>query len=166
MELKAENDYTITEELFRESMALVVREDYMPSAKKLVIAMAVIWVLLAAITWRLGGRIIFILTELFVIGVGCLWVGVIAPKRRVSHTWDSIRNRGDTQRRHTCFYEDRMEVEPGGLIVNYEDVEKTLESEHMFIIETNEKIGIMICKDAFIRGDWPTVQALLEEWKR
>lgn len=166
MELKAENLYTVTEELFRESMGLVVKKNYAPATRKLIIGLAVVWALLAVITWRLGGRIIFILTEAFVIGVGCLWIGVIAPRRRVNSFWENIKRRSDTQERHTRFYEDRLEVEPGSLIVNYEDVMEVLESEHMFVLETNEGVGIMICKDAFTKGDWPTVQSLLNEWKR
>lgn len=166
MELKAENVFTVTEELFREGMGELMNDEYMPAAKKMLIAMAVIWLVLALITLKLGGRIVLVVIELAVIAAAGVWMVAVSPKKRINRAWEMTKGREGGTDRRTCFYEDRLEVEQGNLIVNYEDVARTIETENLLILISREGVGVMAAKDGFKKGDVQTVMALLEEWKR
>ena len=167
MELKAENEYTVTEELYREGLGQIMKDEYMPSARKLLIVLAVIWGVLAYFTYfRWGRGLILVLTELAVAVFVGVWMMTVTPKKRVTQAWEAVKRSPEGLERHAMFYEDRMEVDPGGLIVNYEDVQKTLETERMLVVISNEGVGVMLLKDAYKKGDQSTVEALLKEWKR
>lgn len=166
MELKAENKYTITEELYREGMNRIMENEYMPAAKKLLIALGVIWVILAYVTLRFGGGLLLVIIEFAAAVFAGFWMMAVSPKKRVTSAWAATRRAADGLDRHAMFYEDRMEVEPGDLIVNYENVQKTLETEHLLILISDEGVGVMLVRDAYTLGGQETVMALLEEWKR
>lgn len=166
MELKAENAFTIDEEMYRECMGALIQNEYMPAAKKMLVALGVIWVILAVITFKFGGGIVGVLVELAVMVFAGVWMMAVTPKKRISKAWEMTKRAGDGLDRHASFYEDRMEVEPGSLIVNYEDVQKTLETEHMMVLISEEGVGVMLSKAGFTKGDPSVVKALLEEWKR
>lgn len=166
MELKAENEYTVTEELYREGLGRIMQDEYMPSARKMLIVLAVLWAVLAYFTYRWGGGLILILAELAAAVFAGFWMMTVTPKKRVARAWEATKRSPDGLERHAMFYEDRMEVDPGRLIVNYEDVQKALETEHMLVVISNEGVGVMLLKDAYKVGDQSTVEALLKEWKR
>ena len=167
METVAENEYTLTKELFFEGMRRVDREDYMPAVKKALIVMAVLWALLAAVTFRAGGHVSVIVLELLVVlAVGWTLVYSI-PKKRSARAWRALcDDSGGELVRHIRFVEDRMEVEPGGLIVNYEDVDKVLDTEHMLILVTSGKRGVMVPRDSFTKGGVSAVEGLIKEWRK
>lgn len=170
MELKAENRYYATEELFKEGMERVVADEYRPIAKKAVIAVAAVWLILAAVTLHLRGHFVFILIELAVSVFVCCWLWVIVPRNQVRRSV-SYRQRtgGDTDRKIE-FYEDRLEADRSendeGLIINYEDVVKVLETPNLLILMSANHTGVMVSKTGFTKGDETVVRELLKEWSR
>ncbi len=165
MELKAENDFTVTEELFREGMGQLQKDEYYPAMRKMLIAMAVILVVLAAVTVRFGGRLFAIGIEALVVSLVCVWMAFISPKRRMNAAWEAFCKQADLSR-NTRFYEDRLEVTQGSLIVNYENVLRVSETENMILLISDEGAAVMVAKNGFTVGDWDTVKGLLDEWKR
>lgn len=167
METVAENEYTMTKKLFFEAMRRMDSEDYMPAVKKSLIVISLLWAALAFVTFRAGGHVAIIVLELLVV-LALAWTLLRSiPGKRSKRAWETLRERsgGDLTRR-VRFVEDRMEVSPGDLIINYEDVEKVLESPHMLIIVTGGKRGVMVLKDGFKKGDGDTVKALINEWRK
>ena len=153
MELIAENKFTVTEELFREGM----------------IVLAVAWVFLAGFTVLRGGSPVATIIETVAMVLACLYVSVGIPRSRIKKAWKDICERsGDEMERVTRFYEDRMEVltNVDPLIVNYEDVTRTLETEHLLIIQNTGKLGVMTLLDGFTVGAKEDVLKLIEEWSR
>ncbi len=167
METVAENEYTLTKELFFEGMRRVDRENYMPAVKKALIVIALLWAVLALVTLRAGGHVSVIVLELLaVLAVGWTLTRSI-PKKRSARAWQALcDDSGGELVRRIRFVEDRMEVEPGGLIVNYEDVDKVLETEHMLILVTSGKRGVMVLRDGFKKGDAAAVERLINEWRK
>ena len=168
MELKAENTFTVTEELSREGTMCLMKDDYFPTVKKLLIAAGVAWVLLVGATvWR-GSWLMAIAPTAVVIFLA-VWLLVMNPRSRAKRNWKALRARlNDDLKRTTRFYEDRLEVESAGsqLIVNYEDIRRVLESEHLLILINDEKLGVMAALDGFTLGDKETVLELVNEWSR
>lgn len=167
METVAENEYTLTKKLFFEAMRRMDGENYTPAVKKSLIVIALLWAVLAFVTFRAGGHVAIIVLELLVV-LALAWTLLRSiPGKRSKRAWDTLCERsGGDLTRHIRFVEDRMEVAPGDLIINYEDVEKVLETQHMLIIVTDGKKGVMVLKDGFTKGDGDAVKALINEWRK
>lgn len=170
METKAVNCFEVTKELFTEGMLELLNDEYRPLAKKAIIAVAVVWLLLAGVTVYLKGHLVFTLIELVVSLFVCFWLWVIVPKSRVKRAiraQEGILGGGE---RRIEFYEDRLEADKGqgetGLILNYEDIAKVLESPNLLILISTSHLGIMISKKGFIKGDENVVRDLIKEWSR
>ncbi len=169
MKLIAENKFTVTEELFREGMKRLIDLDYGPALKKILIFLAAVWAAVAAyILWK-GGNLIPVLIETFALALVVLYLSVFLPRSRIKKGWKAMRERSAGEmERVTRFYEDRMEVlttvDP--LIVNYEDVTRTLETAHLMIIQNTGKLGVMIALDGFTQGTKEDVLRLIQEWSK
>lgn len=169
MKLIAENKFTVTEELFREGMKRLIGLDYGPALKKILIFLVAVWAAVGAyILWR-GGHLIPVLIETVALALVVLYLSVLLPRSRIKKGWKAMRERSDGEmERVTRFYEDRMEVlttvDP--LIVNYEDVTRTLETEHLMIIQNTGKLGVMIALDSFTLGTKEDVLRLIQEWSK
>ena len=167
MELKAENSFTVTKELFLEGMRRLVNRDYAPIARKASIAIGVVWVLLLAITIYTHGHLFVAFIELAAAAFACFWLLVMVPKKRIKRAWRAQESAGGDMKRTTRFYEDRMEVEKTSgdvLIINYEDVADVMESEHLLIMVNKDRLGVMAAKDSFSKGDAAQVQELIRAW--
>lgn len=170
MELKAENRFTLTRELFVEGSKRLDQEERAPFVRKIMAVLAVVWVLTSAfMVWK-GAHWVLPAVEFVVVVAIYVWMSVYAPRVAARKGWQSVVNRcgEDGMERDTLFYEDRLEAGSGSgtLIVNYEDVRKTLESQNLIILLTADSRGIMLLKDGFTKGGMDVVAALLEEWKR
>lgn len=170
METKAVNCFAVTKELFTEGMRQLLADEYRPIAKKAIIAVAVVWVLLAGVTVYLKGHLVFTLIELAVSLFVCYWLWVLVPKSRIKRAiraQEGILGGGE---RRIEFYEDRLEADKGegetGLILNYEDVVKVLETPNLLILISSSHLGVMVSKSGFIKGDENVVRGLLQEWSR
>ena len=170
METKAVNCFTVTKELFTEGMQELLNDEYKPIAKKAIIAVAVVWLLLAAVTVYLKGRLVFTLIELAVALFVCYWLWVLVPKNRVKRAIRAQEEIPGGGERRIEFYEDRLEADKGegetGLILNYEDVAKVLETPNLLILISVNHVGVMVSKSGFIKGDEKIVRDLLKEWSR
>ena len=156
-------------ELFLEGMKRLISRDYAPIAKKAVIAIAAVSLLLLGVTVYTGGHIVVTVIELAAASFACCWLLVMVPKRRIKRAWAAQESSGAVLTRTTRFYEDRMEIEKGTgdtLIVNYEDVADILESQHLLILVNKKGVGVMTAKDAFTKGDSEVVKELIREWCR
>ena len=168
MELKAENTFTVTKELYMEGVARLNNEDFMPLVKKLIFFLGLLWVGLAVYTIWKGSGIIALLFELLAVVVLALWMLVFSPRSRAKKGWQAMESKfGGQMERHTRFYEDRLEVDAGGrtLIVNYEDIIRTYDTPHMLVLMSKDKQGIMVYLDGFTLGDRDSVLKLIDEWK-
>lgn len=168
MELKAENSFTVTKELYMEGLNRLNREDLMPMVRKLLIFLGVLWLALAAFTIWKGVSPIAVIFELLALVVLGLWVGVLNPRSRAKKGWQAMENKfGGQMERHTRFYEDRLEVDAGGktLIVNYEDIVRVLDTPHMMVLMSKEKQGIMVHLEGFTLGSKESVLKLIDDWK-
>lgn len=165
MEPLAENRFTITKELFYEGMLRVIKESYDPFIKKIMLVLAVAWAILAVATLMGSGSLSYAVMELVVVVFIGVWLSVIVPRNKARRAWAALEARGSADsERITRFYPGYLEADNGieEITVFYEDIRQILETEHLLVLLSVEKVGVLVARDGFITGDTVTVQALVE----
>ena len=164
MEPLAENRFTITKELFYEGMLRVIKESYGPFAKKIMLVLAAAWAVLAAFTVFQRGSLSYAVVELVVIVLIGVWLSVFVPRNKARRAWAAMEARGSDLERITRFYPSYLEADNGieEITVFYEDIRQILQSEHLLVLLSVEKVGVLVARDGFVSGDTAAVQALIE----
>lgn len=165
MELLAENRFTITKELFYEGMLRVIKESYDPFIKKIMLVLAAAWAVLAAFTLFRRGSLSYAVVELVVVVVIGIWLTVLVPRNKARRAWTALENRsGGELERVTRFYPSYLEADNGSeeITVFYEDIRQILHSEHLLVLLSADKVGVLVTRDGFVTGDAVTAQALIE----
>ncbi len=168
MEPLAENRFVITKELYYEGALRVDRERMGPFIKKVMLALAAAWAVLAAFTLFSRGSLVFILIELVVIALVGVWLTVFFPRNRARRGWRALEDRcGTDLERVTRFYEDRLEIDGAGaeVTIPYEEAEEFLTSEHLLILLSTGKKGVLLAQDGFTAGSAGLVQELIEQYR-
>ena len=165
MEPLAENRFAITKELFYEGMLRVIKESYDPFIKKIMLALAAAWAVLAVLT-LLGSRSLsYAVMELVVVVFIGVWLSVFVPRNKARRAWAALEARcGADLERITRFYPNYLEADNGSeeITVFYEDIRQILQSEHLLVLLSVEKVGVLVARDGFVSGDTATAQALVE----
>ena len=166
MEPLAENRFTITKELFYEGMLRVIKESYDPFRKKIMLALAAAWAVLAVLT-LLGSRSLpYAVVELVVVVLIGVWLSVLVPRNKARRAWVTMENNsGGELGRVTRFYPSYLEADNGiqEITVFYEDIRQILQTEHLLVLLSVEKVGVLVARDGFVSGDPAAVQALIGE---
>lgn len=165
MEPLAENRFTITKELFYEGMLRVTKESYGPFIKKIMLVLAVAWAVLAAVTLFMRGSLSYAVVELVVVVLIGVWLSVFVPRNKARRAWAAMENRcGADLERVTRFYPSYLEADNGieEITVFYEDIRQILQSEHLLVLLSKEKVGVLVARGGFVSGDTAAVQALIE----
>lgn len=166
MEPLAENRFTITKELFYEGMLRVIKESYDPFKKKIILVLAAAWAVLAAFTLFQRGSLSYAVVELVVVVLIGVWLSVFVPRNKARRAWAALEARcGTDLERITRFYPSYLEADNGSeeITVFYEDIRQILQSEHLLVFLSVEKMGVLVARDGFVSGDADAVQALVEE---
>ena len=165
MEPFAVNRFTITKKLFYEGMLRVTKERLGPVIKKVLIALAVLWAVLVAITLLTKSSPSYALVELVVLIAVGIWLCVYIPRNRAKRAWKALEDKsGGEMERVTRFFPNFLEIESGGetTVISYEDVLQLLLTEHLLVLTCKEKVGVLIARDGFVTGDENTVKTLIE----
>ena len=165
MEPLAENRFTVTKELFYEGMLRVIKESYDPFIKKIMLVLAAAWAVLAAFTLFQRGSLSYAVVELVVVVFIGIWLSVFVPRNKARRAWAAMENRcGDDLERITRFYPGYLEADTGieEITVFYEDIRQILQSEHLLVFLSVEKVGVLAARDGFVSGDTAAVQTLIE----
>ena len=166
MELLAENRFTITKELFYEGMLRVINESYGPFTKKIMLVLAAAWAVLAAVTLMGSGSLSYAVVELVVVVLIGVWLSVFVPRNKARRAWAALEARSGTDlERITRFYSSYLEADNGmeEITVFYEDIRQILQTEHLLVLLSVEKVGVLVARDGFVSGDAATVQTLVEK---
>ena len=165
MELLAENRFTITKKLFYEGMLRVTEESYGSFAKKVLLFLAVAWAILAVVTLMGSGSLSYVVLAFVVVLVIGAWLTVFMPRGKTRRAWAALESRsGGDLERVTRFYSSYLEADNGSeeITVFYEDIRNILQSEHLLVLLSVEKVGILVARDGFLSGDLAVVQTLIE----
>ena len=165
MEPLAENRFTITKELFYEGMLRVIKESYGPFTKKIMLVLAAAWAVLAAVTFVQRGSLFYAVVEFVVVVLIGVWLSVFVPRNKARRAWAALENRSGTDlERITRFYPSYLEADNGSeeITVSYEDIRQILETEHLLVLLSVEKVGVLVARDSFVSGDAAAVQSLIE----
>lgn len=162
MEPIAENRITITKSLFYEGMLRVSAEHYGKLAKKAILFLGAVWLLLTAVTVWLQQSLVYVAAELVILCLIALWIGVYMPRNKAKKAFRAMEGKyGADLDRVTRFYEDRLEVEAAGqrTAVFYSEIARILPSKRLLVLVTADKTGILLALDGFTPGG----EAILRE---
>ena len=155
MDMLAENRFTLTKELFYESMRRVLAESYGKFAKKAVAVLAAAWLLLVAFTLWQGHGIGSCVLEFFILGLVSLYITVYVPRSRAKRAFKNLENRdGENMERCTRFYSDELTAGSAGRekTLSYSEIKQVLHSRNLLILIAEDGTGIMLKKDSYTRG--------------
>lgn len=164
MDILAENRFTLSKQLFSEGLTCLSWDTYGKSAKKITLVLFAIWAVMSAVLMFIGGNLVHVLTYLAAIGAICLWINVLLPRKHIKKNWEALVNRcGDDLERSTRFFEDRLEIEAGDTlkIVPYCDIVTVKQTDKLYLLVCQNKVGVMVAKDGFVSGSAEEIMALI-----
>lgn len=164
MEPIAVNRFTITKPLFYEGMLRVTRERLGPFTKKVLLALAVLWAVLAAVTILTKASPSYAVVELIVLAAVGVWLCVYIPRNQARRAWRALEGRsGGSLERVTSFFADSLRIDSGGeqTVIAYEDVLQQLTTEHLLILTCKDKVGVLLARDGFVTGEADSVRELI-----
>ena len=165
----AENRFTLSKELFYEGMRRVSREYYRKSLKTALLLLALLWLALSAWTLWQSGSLSYMLLEFAVLAAVSLWLAVLLPRSKTRRAYKAMENAGVAQaERLTRFLDDELEVEVEGRLRRfpYEQIADCLRTEHLLLLITKDKTGVMLPHDAFTKGTEEAVLRLIEQGQK
>lgn len=160
MEILAENRFTLSKELFYESMLRVLAESYGKFAKKAVAFLAAAWLLLVAFTLWQGNGFGHCVPEFFVLGLVSLYITVYVPRNKAKRAFKALETRdGEDMERRTLFYPDKLTAESAGRekTLAYGEIKQVLHSKSLLILLAEDGTGIMLKNDSYVQGTKDTV---------
>lgn len=164
MKLQAENRFTVTKALFHEGMLRISKDTYGKFAAKAMLVFLGIWVALSAFTLLTGGGTGSIFFSLAIIALIGIWLCFWTPRSNAKKAWTAQSAKyGDSMTRITRFYEDHLEVsgDCADKAIAYADIKEIKHSDHLIILLCFDKVGIMLARDGFTRGDENTIVGLI-----
>lgn len=169
MEPIAINSFTITKSLFYEGTLRVSRESYGKFARKALLVLAGLWLILLGITLVSGGDVSQTFVYLAVVAFVALLIGFIMPRSIAKRAFAKMMAQCDGDLHRTVsFYEDHLQVtaENGVTTINYCQVTQILTSRHLLILICRDKRGILLLLDGFSVGNAQTARSLIEQNER
>jgi hypothetical protein len=163
--LIAENHITISRSLFDEGMSAIQRTSYKKSTRHLAVILTVLFVAVAAYFLYNGIPLIFLLGECIFLGALMFWISVMLPKSRRRSKYKVMSQNGAiTPERTVLFYDDHLKAVTNNgkeTVISYEDVQSCLETSHLWILNCNGNLGILLSKDGFTQGSFDGLKGLI-----
>ena len=111
MEPIAQNSFTITKALFFEGMLRVSREGYGKFAKKVLLALAMLWIVLLIITLASGGDVLHTFGYLAILALIGVWICLVMPRSNAKRAFAKLQAQSDGHlQRTTCFFDDYLQI--------------------------------------------------------
>lgn len=147
----AECRYTLTRELFYESMLRVQRDSMGKLWTWAAAILSALWLGMSVFTLATGGSIRFALVELCVLIAVFFCFTVWMPRRKAKRGWEAMVAKGiDDAERTVSFYDEWLEVRFGEeeIDMDYTDIIKVLETKSLMILLSIDHRGIILKKDS------------------
>ena len=165
MQPLAENRYTLTKPLFYEGALRVLKENLGSFTKKALIALTVLWAVLAAATLLMSGSLSYAVMELIVLAAVGLWLCVLMPRGRARKSWQAMESKyGEDTERVTSFYLNLLEVQSGDekTSILYKDIRQILTTKNMVVLVTADNVAVLVSKNSFVKGSMDSVLDIIE----
>jgi len=159
------NQICITRALFDEGMRAAENGAYKKAVRKM--ALILLAVYLAAAAWLLytGGSLIFLLGESVFLCALLFWLIIMLPNTRRKSKYKAMMQGGNEVPGRTIkFYQNHLSVLTNTgkeTLIQYKDIQDWKETSHLYILNCNNKISVLLDKNGFVAGDFQTVKSLI-----
>lgn len=165
--LLAENHICISKALFREGIHATENKAYKKTIQKLALILLALYLAVAAWLWYTGGSPIFLLGESVFLGALFFWLFVMLPGAKQRSKYKAMaQGENITPERTVKFYQNHLSVTANTgkeTIIQYDDILNWRETKHLYILNCNNNISVMLNKNGFVIGDFHVVQSLLQK---
>lgn len=156
-EVRFENDFTITQEIYQEFMKTFTRP-----YRRIYSVTGGIALVLSVLSFL--GASVSSGTMMLIVGILCFAMPVIQTggSRKKKYAAQVTKNGGKPLERKVLFYEDGLEAFSNNnahTVFDYGDITKVICSENLYALVMERKLSLLVLKDSFSKGD-------LEEWKQ
>lgn len=151
----AVNHTRLDRALFLEGMRRVSAEDYGKSARRLLLILTALWLVLAVWSF-LEGSLLTALTELLALVLAAVWILFWLPRRKARKAWEKFEARyGPESERMARFYESCLRVEGGDRTVtlDYSALRHVLRTERLLILVGEDRTGALLLREGFGPGE-------------
>lgn len=164
MNLRAENRFSITKDLFIEGMLRVSRNSYGKYSAKAMLLFFGIWLVLMVFTRMTGGNMGTVYFSLCVVILVGIWICIWTPYSYAKKAWKAQQAKyGTSMKRITRFYDDHLEIKGDcpEKSLDYTEIRHVLFSKKLMILVCQDKVGIILSQNGFTQGDADTVRDLI-----
>ena len=164
MEILAENRFVMTKALFVEGRLGMTKESYGKAAKKMGIALLVLFAVLIAGSLLLRMSVSSVVMEVVFLALMSLWLFYLFPRSSAKQAYKALTKKwGDEPERTTRFFEDQLEIEGPGVhaFIPYDQIEQIRYTKRLLILITEEKGGVLLKLDGFKVGSEERVRELI-----
>ena len=161
----AENHISITRKLFNEGMRAVENKSYKKEIKKLILVLAILY--LVVVVWLLctNGSLLFLLGESIFLGAILFWLIVMLPDTKRRNKYKAMMQGMDNVPERTIkFYQDHLTViANSGKVTDipYSEITGWQETRNLYILNCSKNIHLLISKSEFTFGDFEIVKSYL-----
>lgn len=161
----AENRIRISHSLFNEGMRAVEDQHYKKNIRKIILVLAVLYLLVAAWLLYTGGSLIFLLTESVFLGAMFFWAIIVFPDSRHRRKYKAMAPDADGIPERTIkFYQDHLSVTSDSgkvTVITYDMVTGWKESKNLYILNCSNNTGVLISKTGFLSGNFDIIKSRL-----
>lgn len=163
--LIAENRIRISRTLFNEGMRAVEDKHYKKSIKKILLVLAVLYLLVAVWLLHTGGSLFYLLVESVFLGAMFFWAIVVFPGSRRRRKYKAMAPDADCIPERTIkFYQDHLSVTADSgkvTVITYDMVTGWKESKNLYILNCSNNTGVLISKNGFLSGNFDIIKSRL-----
>lgn len=164
MEKLAENQVTITKDLFLEGMLRISRDGYGKFARKAVLLIFGLWLGFLLYTLAAGGDVTDCLELLVILSLAAVWICIGMPRSNARRLWRAMEGTyGNNLHRTTSFYADHLQICGEGVDrqIAYGEIRQILRTRRLLILVCDDKTGVLVARNGFRKGTEEEVMTLL-----
>lgn len=162
----AENHITVTRPIFDEGMQAIENPAYKKTIFRTVAAVAAFALIIGIHLVYTGSSPFLFLGECVFIAAVMLWLFVLLPKRKRNNKYKAMgQGSNELPSRITRFYPSRFcAITNTGkeVTVPYTDVLSWQETEHLWILNCANNLGLLLDKKGFVTGNFEVIRPILE----
>lgn len=165
MEPLVTNHTNLTRELFQEGTEAVTAARYRAAAKKSMILLLAVWIVMVAFTLWMGMTLDIAILEAALLIFLVFWLFYLVPRRQMKRSFKVMATKnGGNLARTIDFYADHLELHAGSgdSTVYYRDILELRATDHLLILLRSKNSGILVERAGFLQTEEEKVRALIE----
>ena len=161
-----ENHIRISRSLFNEAMRDTESKTYKKAVQKIALVLASLYLIIAFFLSYTGCSLLLLLGESVFLTALLFWLTVMLPGTRRHSKYKALKQGTDRiPERTTLFYQNHLSVisDTGKeTTILYDDIRSWQETRHLYILNCNNGICVLLDKNGFVIGNFQMISSILD----